>query len=82
VQLGATRLAITLVAVCLTASLSWPADTAKVIRVVDGDTLLVEINGRTERVRLIGADTPETVHPQNLVEYLGSPRSRSTRPDC
>jgi endonuclease YncB( thermonuclease family) len=30
-------------------------------RVVDGDTLLL---GTCERVRLIGVNTPETVHPQ------------------
>jgi len=36
---------------------------AKVIRVVDGDTLEVEFNGKTEKVRLIGVDTPESVHP-------------------
>lgn len=32
---------------------------AKVIRVFDGDTLLVELQGREEHVRLIGVDTPE-----------------------
>lgn len=36
---------------------------AMVIGVVDGDTVDVEINGRQERVRLIGVDTPE-VHGQ------------------
>lgn len=35
----------------------------KVIRVVDGDTLIVEIDNKEERVRLIGVDTPESVHP-------------------
>lgn len=34
-----------------------------VIRVVDGDTILVDYNGLEERVRLIGIDTPESVHP-------------------
>ena len=38
---------------------------AKLIRVVDGDTLLVEIDGVKERVRLIGIDTPESVHPDH-----------------
>lgn len=36
---------------------------AIVSRVIDGDTLLVEINGNEERVRLIGVDTPESVNP-------------------
>ena len=32
---------------------------ATVVEVVDGDTVVVEMVGRTERVRLIGIDTPE-----------------------
>lgn len=36
---------------------------AIVSRVIDGDTLLVEINGNEERIRLIGVDTPESVNP-------------------
>lgn len=34
-----------------------------VVRVVDGDTVILEIDGREERVRMIGVDTPESVHP-------------------
>lgn len=33
--------------------------TVDVLRVVDGDTIVVEIDGRRERVRYIGIDTPE-----------------------
>jgi micrococcal nuclease len=33
--------------------------TAQVVRVVDGDTIVVRLNGREERVRYIGIDTPE-----------------------
>jgi micrococcal nuclease len=40
----------------------------KVIRVVDGDTLVLDPN---EKVRLIGVDTPETVHPKKVVECFG-----------
>jgi micrococcal nuclease len=37
-----------------------PADgTATVVEVVDGDTIVVDVGGRTEPVRLIGIDTPE-----------------------
>lgn len=32
---------------------------AQVMRVIDGDTFVARINGRTDRVRLIGVDTPE-----------------------
>ncbi len=50
--------------VCLLTTAAWSSETARVTRVVDGDTLVVSIAGREERVRLIGVDTPETVHPQ------------------
>ena len=46
-------------------------NTVKVTRVVDGDTIIVNLNGKEERVRLIGIDTPESVHPdisKNLPE--------------
>jgi len=33
--------------------------TVDVLRVIDGDTIVVEIDGRRERVRYIGIDTPE-----------------------
>ena len=35
----------------------------KVLRVIDGDTIEVNYNGTVEKVRLIGVDTPESVHP-------------------
>ena len=41
---------------------------AKVLRVVDGDTIRVRVDGRTERVRYIGVDTPESVKPGTPVE--------------
>lgn len=37
----------------------------EVIRVVDGDTFVINYNGVNERVRLIGIDTPESVHPDD-----------------
>ena len=42
----------------MTAALSGPYE---VIRVVDGDTIIVDIDGEYTRVRLIGIDTPESV---------------------
>ena len=41
----------------------------RVARVVDGDTLVLA--NTTEHVRLIGADTPETVKPNWPVERCG-----------
>jgi micrococcal nuclease len=43
-----------------------------VVRVVDGDTVDVRLpEGRQERVRLIGMDTPETVDPREPVQCFG-----------
>jgi micrococcal nuclease len=46
-----------------TATINDKTETAKVTRVVDGDTLVVNYKGAEEKVRLIGVDTPESVHP-------------------
>ena len=48
---------------------------AEVERVVDGDTIEVGIDGRTEDVRYIGVDTPETVKPGAPVECFGEQAS-------
>jgi micrococcal nuclease len=53
-------------------------DDAEVVSVVDGDTLVVRVAGREERVRLIGVDTPETVHPHRAVECFGREASAHT----
>lgn len=44
---------------------------ATVVEVVDGDTVVIDFGGREEAVRLIGIDTPETVHPDRPVECFG-----------
>ena len=41
---------------------------ARVTRVVDGDTVEAPVDGRTEDVRYIGVDTPESVKPDTPVE--------------
>jgi len=59
-------------------------ESATIERVVDGDTLVVRVTGRTDgpglgdavagrsyRVRLIGIDTPESVDPRRPVECFG-----------
>lgn len=48
----------------------------KVVRVIDGDT--IEVEGG-EKVRLVGVDTPETVHPSKPVERFGKEASEFTR---
>ena len=54
------------------------AGLAEVVRVVDGDTIVVRIRGADERVRLIGIDTPESVDPRSPVDCFGPEASRAT----
>lgn len=51
----------------------------KVIKVVDGDTIDVDIDGKTERLRLIGMDTPETVDPRKPVQCFGKEASNKAK---
>jgi micrococcal nuclease len=46
-----------------------------VVKVVDGDTIDVSINGETKRLRLIGINTPETVDPRTAVQCFGKEAS-------
>ena len=48
-----------------------PPGTARVVRPVDGDTVVVDIDGQEESVRLIGIDTPESVAQDRPVECYG-----------
>ncbi len=52
-----------------------PRPEASVVRVVDGDTVILSIEGKEYRTRLIGVDTPETVHPSKPVEEFGKEAS-------
>ncbi|HSP54769.1 MAG TPA: thermonuclease family protein, partial [Dehalococcoidia bacterium] len=52
---------------------------ATVTRVVDGDTIEVEINGETRKLRYIGINTPETVDPRRPVECFGHEASDYNR---
>ena len=47
-------------------------------KVVDGDTIEVRVGGRTEKVRLLGIDTPETKDPRKPVQCFGEEASRHT----
>jgi micrococcal nuclease len=47
--------------------------------VVDGDTIRVGRGWKRTIVRLIGVDTPETVHPEKPVEYFGPEASEFTK---
>lgn len=51
---------IAIFALLLSVSLGYAYSRATVVKVVDGDTLKIEMNGNEEAVRLIGIDTPES----------------------
>jgi endonuclease YncB( thermonuclease family) len=58
---------------------------AKVTRVVDGDTIIVDhlFPGQPEEtrgeIRFQGIDTPETVHPNKPIQYMGPEASKYTK---
>ena len=54
-----------------------PAAGARVVRVVDGDTVRVAVDGREQSVRLLGIDTPETHRPGVGIECGGPEATRS-----
>jgi micrococcal nuclease len=51
------------------------ADAGRVVKVVDGDTIHVQVGATREKVRYIGVDTPETTHPSKGVECYGQQAS-------
>jgi micrococcal nuclease len=56
-----------------------PGGGATVARVVDGDTVVVRLGHRDERVRLIGIDTPESVKPGTPVQCFAVEAANRTK---
>ncbi|HET8575010.1 MAG TPA: thermonuclease family protein [Candidatus Paceibacterota bacterium] len=50
-----------------------------VTKVVDGDTIKIDLNGKEETLRLIGMDTPETVDPRKPVQCFGREASNEAK---
>lgn len=50
-------------------------DVYSVVKVVDGDTIDILVNGKKERMRIIGINSPETVDPRRPVECFGKEAS-------
>ncbi len=48
-----------------------PTTVATVVRVIDGDTIVVSYDGQEHKVRYIGMDAPETQDPLSIVEWMG-----------
>lgn len=65
-----------------TTAIERPAETEgpyEVTRVVDGDTLHVDLDGQDTTIRVIGIDTPETAHPSKPVECFGKEASDNAK---
>jgi micrococcal nuclease len=61
-------------------SYATPATAYTVLTVIDGDTIkIADRNGKPATIRLIGIDTPETVHPTKSAECLGKEASAEMR---
>jgi micrococcal nuclease len=63
---------------CGNSNISQP-DLATIVSVVDGDTIVLSVQNQTETVRLLGIDTPETVHPTRPIECFGPEASAFTK---
>lgn len=50
-----------------------------VAKVTDGDTIKVTLNGKTETVRVVGINTPETVDPRRPPECFGHQASQKMK---
>lgn len=62
-----------------TAILGETSEVYPVTRVIDGDTIEVQIDGKKETVRLIGIDTPEVVDPRSPIECFGKQASEKAK---
>ncbi len=51
----------------------------QVSRFIDGDTIAVSMNGKTEKIRMIGVDTPETHKPNTPVQCYGPAAAAFTK---
>ncbi len=56
-----------------------PSEWYPVAKVVDGDTIKIDLNGNQVTIRLIGVDTPETVDPRKIVQCFGKEASEETK---
>lgn len=51
----------------------------RVTEISDGDTIVVDMDGRSEHIRMIGVDTPETKDPRKSVQCFGQAASDFTK---
>jgi micrococcal nuclease len=55
------------------------SESAVVTKALDGDTVEVRIGARTDTIRLLGIDTPETHHPTKPVQCFGPEAAAYTK---
>ncbi len=51
----------------------------KVLKVIDGDTIVINYNQKKTTLRLIGIDSPETKHPNKPVQCFGKKASKKMK---
>lgn len=70
-----------ILALFLSLVMAWqpvPKGFYRVVKVSDGDTIKVAVGDKTETVRFIGVDTPESVDPRRPVQCFGKEASKKT----
>lgn len=54
------------------------AEVVEFNKCIDGDTFKAKLNNEIITVRLLAVDTPESVHPDKMIEYYGIESSKFT----
>lgn len=52
-----------------------PTEEARVVRIVDGDTIIIDRGQGRERLRYIGINSPESIKPDTPVEFMAKEAS-------
>lgn len=73
---GPTAKTIVPAAVATERLVATTAEDGRVIAIIDGDTVRVAMNGKSEKVRLLSIDTPETKDPRKPVQCFGREASQ------
>jgi hypothetical protein len=53
--------------------------TYEITKIIDGDTIKINIDEKEKTIRLIGINTPETIHPDKPVECFGQESSQNEK---
>jgi micrococcal nuclease len=78
-KVAIAAIAVALLALAALAGGERSPEESRVVRVVDGDTVVVRTGSREERVRYIGVDTPESVKPGTPVQCFAKAAAAANR---